>query len=105
MLFEKQNEKAACFTASRVEIRCDLKINRIRLKELALKTIQSNHPHTKVSVVQNAGAGKEQSITQHMKMLNFALKVLTSFSKNLAQGQKDALSIASIRLVTMSQGT
>lgn len=105
MLFEKQNVKVVCFTASRAETKCDLKISRTRAKELASRTILNVCLREAAITRQSVGVAKVQGIIPHMKMLNFALKVLTNFSKNLVQGQKDALSIASIRLDTMRQGT
>jgi hypothetical protein len=105
MLFEKQNVKADCFIASRAETKCGLKTSRIPAREQGSKMIQPSFQLTRVLNAQSVDAGKAQNITLHMKMLNFALKVLTSFSKNLAQGQNDALSIVSIRSATMSQGT
>lgn len=105
MLFEKQNVKAVCFIASRAETKCGLKTSHIPAREQGSKMIQASFQLTRVLNAQSVDAGKAQNITLHMKLLNFALKVLTSFSKNLAQGQKDALSIALIRLGIMNQAT
>ena len=102
MLFVKQSARAEPCFANRVEIKLGLNQRRTLERELESKMIHIALLPIKVMSVLNAGASKALRIIRHMKMLNFGLRILKSFLRNLVRVQMDAQLIASTRSAIMS---
>lgn len=105
MLFVRQSEKEGSCSANHAEIKLALQQKHIHEKGLGLKTIQIDCQHIKVMSVRKGDAGKESSIIQLMKMLNFDLRILKSSMKSLALGRKVARWTESIRWGIMNVET